>query len=423
MRKSYLAALVVLWSDVLFGNAGVFRGSGQSVVLDSTEQIQMVEETVTMIPMRGHYPVDTSCRNLDPMKFHCVFKLRNLADKTVTVPVGFPISMEALRFRDDAKIDQAEVVAWYGFVAGTKEKTFPVRYVPFDKRKKFSNIFLWDMTFQPKEEIELVVSYTMQGYLGMASTQKRLSVKLLTRHQYLQNLEYAAGEGNMYVTETGKSWAGKIEKATFRIIPFDFEKYLAKRGAFEGERAESKRGKDVQIDIFATAPLIRNWTPSYDKWKLVKDKRGRELYLELVYAPFEPKGKEDGLNFWYLFPGIPTTAEQFDRLLAKVKEEIEKQYSRRDKMLAVFKKRLDDKTFDRKQTEEAIAFWQSIEPYTPSVERNLADAVLEFYGIARNNPEIKEFLELQCWYPASPRSIDPALKKRLLELSGSGEKR
>ena len=35
----------------LFANAGVFLGSGQNVVLDSTAQIQMAEEVVTMRPM------------------------------------------------------------------------------------------------------------------------------------------------------------------------------------------------------------------------------------------------------------------------------------------------------------------------------------------------------------------------------------
>ena len=35
--------------DLVFANAGVFRGSGQTVVLDSTAQIQMAEEVVTTI--------------------------------------------------------------------------------------------------------------------------------------------------------------------------------------------------------------------------------------------------------------------------------------------------------------------------------------------------------------------------------------
>ena len=130
--KHALISILMFAAAALFGNAGVFRGSGQSVVLESTAQIQMAEEVVTMIPMRGNYPVDTSCRNMDPMKFHCVFKLRNLTDQTVTVPVGFPISNQALWLPDHSKINQAELIAMYGFVAGTKDRTYPVRYIPFD---------------------------------------------------------------------------------------------------------------------------------------------------------------------------------------------------------------------------------------------------------------------------------------------------
>ena len=57
------------------------------------------------------------------------------------------------------------------------------------------------------------------------------------------------------------------------------------------------------------------------------------------------------------------------------------------------------------------------------VERNLADAVLEFYGIPRNNPDIKEFLELQCWYPVkNPPKIDEAYREFLLKVSRGEDK-
>lgn len=412
--KHALSLILTFAAAAIFGNAGVFRGSGQSVVLDSTAQIQMAEEVVTMMPMRGNYPVDTSCRNMDPMKFHCVFKLRNLTDRTVTVPVGFPISNQALRLPDHSKINQAELIATYGFVAGTKDRTYPIRYVPFDKNRKFSNIFLWDMTFRPNEEIELLVCYTMHGYLGLASTRKgNKPWENCYRHSYLSTLESAAGEGQMYVTETGKSWAGKIEKATFRIIPFDFEEYLTRRGAFEETPEKKKSETDIQLALLKTAPMVRKWSPEYEKWNLVKDKRGRNLHLELVYAPFDPGDVGGTLNFFYVFPGIPTTAEQFELLLAKVRKEMEAEYARRDEMLQFWADAKKNKTHPEKQIQMATAHWQGVVPYSSAVERNLADAVLEFYGIRRNNPEIGDFLEIQCWYPAAPRPIDPALKNRL----------
>jgi len=413
--KNLLSTVFLFAAISLFANAGVFRGSGQTVVLDSTAQIQMAEEVVTMTPMRGNYPVDGSCRNLDPMKFHCVFKLRNLTDQTVTVPVGFPISTNALWFRDNAKINQTEVIARFGFVSGTKAQTYPVRYVPFDKKKKFSNIFLWDMTFQPKEEVELFVCYTMDGYLGLATTQKgKPEWEKTYKHSYLLHFEMAAGEGHQYVTETGKCWAGKIEKATFRINPFDFEKYLMKRGAFEEEKKNAGK-QELLHDLLQAAPLIRSWSPEYKKWNLVKDKRNQDLYLEVVYAPFEPKGEADNLKFMYLFPGIPTTVEHFDRFLAEVKKEMDREYARRDKMLKFWADAAKNKSHPENQIKTVTAHWRNLESYSPAVERNLADVVLEFYGIPRNNPEIKDFLEKQCWYPADPRPIDPALKKRLLE--------
>ena len=417
--KRLLQTLLLASAVSLFANAGVFRGSGQTVVLDSTAKIQMVEEVITMIPMRGHYPVDSSCRNLDPMRFHCVFKLCNLTDQPAEVQVGFPISTEALWFGEKTQIHQTEVIARFGFVAGAREESYPVRYVPFDRKKKFSNIFLWDMTFLPKQEIELVVSYTMDGYLGMAHTRKSdRPWERVFKHAYLETLEFAAGEGHRYVTETGKSWAGKIEKATFRIIPFAFEKYLSERGAFEERLEKMPEIKDpgtrLQLNLLAAAPMVRKWSPEYGKWRPVKDKRGRDLYLELVYAPFEPKSKADDLIFWYVFPGIPTTAEHFDRLLGEVKKNMEREYARREEMLRFWEKAKKDKSHPEKQIKEATAHWQGLERYSPAVERNLADAVLEFYGIRRNNPEIRDFLELQCWYPAEPRPIDPALKKRLL---------
>ena len=418
MKRS-LTSLLLFAAVSLFANAGVFRGSGQTVVLDSTAQIQMVAEVVTMMPMRGNFPVDGSCCNLDPMKFHCVFKLRNLTDRTVTVPVGFPISTEALRFQEPAQINQAEAIARFGFVAGTKVECYPVRYVPYDKKKKFSNLFLWEMTFRPKQEIELIVCYTMEGYMGLADTRKvgapRPWDRDCYRHSYLEHLEMAAGEGQQYITETGKSWAGKIEKATFRITPFDFEKYLRQRGVFEEERkTHPDPHTQLMIDMLAAAPMVRNWSPEYGRWKLVKDKRGRDLHLELVFAPFEPKSKADDLQFHYIFPAIPTTAELFDRLLAFVKKNMEREYAKRDEMLKFWTdpQRAKDRPAD--QIKAATEHWQKIEPYSPAVERNLADAVLEFYGIRRNNPEIKDFLEIQCWYPAEPRPIDPKLKERLL---------
>ena len=64
MKKLLTLSLLFLVFISCFGNAEVFRGSGQTPTLEKTDTIQMVEEEIIMIPRRGNYPVDTSCRNL-----------------------------------------------------------------------------------------------------------------------------------------------------------------------------------------------------------------------------------------------------------------------------------------------------------------------------------------------------------------------
>ena len=66
------------------------------------------------------------------------------------------------------------------------------------------------------------------------------------------------------------------------------------------------------------------------------------------------------------------------------------------------------------------AIWKNrnIPPYGAGVRKNIADVILEFHGIARNNPEIADFLADQLWYPVkTPRQIDGTYKQMLLKIS------
>ena len=195
MKKFLILCSLFLVFISCFGNVGVFRGSGQTPVLGKTDQIQMVEEEIIMFPRRGNYPVDDSCRNLDKMDFRCRFILRNLTDKKVVVPVGFPLDMDERLLYYKGEINQSQLIGYFGFVAGTRDKTFPVRFVPYDKKKKFSKLFLWEMTFLPKQEIELFVNYTMDGYLGLDGTMRNRNwdKRKPYKCQYLEHLTLGGG--------------------------------------------------------------------------------------------------------------------------------------------------------------------------------------------------------------------------------------
>lgn len=429
MKKLFVAVCFCFCAFTLYGNAGIFKGSGQTPVLTSTAKIQMVEEEVTMVPMRGDYPQDSSLRKLDPMLFHCKFKLRNLTAGSVTIQVGFPLSSGVFLFSDPAKLlHQAETAGLFGFTAGTKDKLYPVRFALSDKEKKFSNLFLWDMTFQPKEEITLHVIYRMEGGRGLMSTQSVQSIRENAGkvadigHQYLEILQGATGQWHQYITETGGSWAGKIEKAVFRIYPFDFEEYLLKRGSLENWREEREkyiRKKQGRRKISPEAvwlfeqPFVRNWNPPSGEWEEIKDKRGKVIGLELVRAPFQPEGEKDNIFLNYVFPKFPATVQDFHLLLGVVKDTMDRSYARRGKRRKSFEKNKKDNPEVSKNSK-----WVDPEPFNDNAAKNLADAVLEFYGITTHNPELEKFLNAQCWYPVkTPKKIDPALKAELEKFS------
>ena len=399
-----------------FGNAGVFRGSGQTPTLEKTDKIQMVEEEIIMIPRRGNYPVDTSCRNLDKMDFRCRFILRNLTDQKVVIPVGFPLDTQARLQDNKGKFNQSQLIGHYGFTAGTKDKTFPVRFVPWDEKKKFSKLFLWEMTFDPKQEIELFVNYTMEGYLGLAGTRRNQDWNKYKPYkcEYLEHLTFGLGQAQFYVTETGSSWAGVIEKAVFRYYPYEFEEYLAKRGAWEESRKErnerlaaiKKKSGNFEYLFSPEMPMLRTWNPVFEQWQPQQGKYKNDRYLELVFQPYKPQ-KKDNIRIGYTFPMIPINAEQFERYCTAVKIKL-----KNDAELKARYQKDNDAHYKE--------YWQHriIPAYGAEVRKNIADVVLEFHGIPRNNPEIADFLVDQVWYPVkTPRQIDESYKQMLLKIS------
>ena len=415
--KKLLTLSLLFWVFIsCFGNVGVFRGSGQTPTLEKTDTIQMVEEEIIMIPRRGNYPVDTSCRNLDKMDFRCRFILRNLTDQKVVIPVGFPLDTQARLQDNKGKFNQSQLIGHYGFTAGTKDKTFPVRFVPWDEKKKFSKLFLWEMTFEPKQEIELFVNYTMEGYLGLAGTRRNQDWNKYKPYkcEYLEHLTFGLGQAQFYVTETGSSWAGVIEKAVFRYYPYAFEEYLAKRGAWEESRKErkerlaaiKKKPGNFGYLFSPEMPMVRVWYPAFEQWQSKQGNYKNDRYLVLVFQPYKPQ-KKDNIRIGYTFPMIPVNAEQFERYCTAVKIKL-----KNDAELKARYQKDNDAHYKE--------YWQHriIPAYGAEVRKNIADVVLEFHGIPRNNPEIADFLADQVWYPVkTPRQIDESYKQMLLKIS------
>lgn len=399
--KMVLALAAMSAAFAAFGNAGVFRGGGATPQVTKTSDVQMVEEEVTMVPLRGNYPVDTSVRNLDQMRFYCRFLLRNLTDREITLQVGFPLSGELIRSIESSGGNTTEIAARFGFVAGTRAETFPLRYAPYAAGNKFSNIFLWNMTFAPHEDVELFVSYTMGGYFGVGSTTKPGRMEdMVRKSRSFVVLTEGLMQGHNYITGTGGCWAGKIEKAVFRIYFGDFEEYLDRRGPFELSGNDIARANRKAERASELCTRMRLLTPS-DGWEEKRD--GRRVRLELALTPFEP-AERDYIMLSYVWTAMPRDKAGFDDILCQVREEMDRSWAQRERFM-----KEDPEGYARRR--EVL---DARKPYDDSVARNLADIVLEFYGVDTGNSDIQDFLDAQMWYPArNPPPLDPELKSYL----------
>jgi hypothetical protein len=138
--------LVVTICGQASANAGVFFGSGQTIELGKSADVQLVSEEVTITPMRGGFLFDGSVDNQfledDRVTYDCEFVLRNRAKKLVRVQVGFPINhmYRSRRWHEtpDAaemsrlEADCGELVREYRFIARDRAHTYHLRFVPCD---------------------------------------------------------------------------------------------------------------------------------------------------------------------------------------------------------------------------------------------------------------------------------------------------
>jgi hypothetical protein len=334
------------------------------------------------------------------MDYRCTFKLRNLKDESVELQVGFPLDIETYRMKGVHAEDVGKLVESFNFSAYSGNEKFKVRFVPQDKEKKFSKLFLWTMKFAAHEEQTLVVSYTMEGYLGLSpvvtldAKDEVEDLRDIDDGLLFRSFAFGIGEAHIYVTGTGSCWAGDIQKATFKYFPQDFEAYLAKRGALdetEEERKQrqeekGKRGKEarnsskgVRYLLKPECRLVRCWHPSPDKWTRKDDGAGR-FHYELAFTPFRPS-EDDSIILGYVAPPMPTELDDVDILEDVVREFVKSNGGNEKEYL-----------------------------------RDVKDVVLEFYGIKTGNTRIAPFIDKQCWKGQElPGQPSMALRKRLEE--------
>lgn len=290
MKKCLAFLIMALAPSLTYANTGIFEGSGHTIKLVRSEDVQLRSEMVRITPGRGWCLFNGSIG--DRVDYDCKFVLKNRSKKPVTIQVGFPLTSQFLARSDDMKADDATaLVLKYRFIVRDKERTYHVRFVPYDQTKTLGAIFLWDMTFQADEVRELNVAYEMPTAIGLGDTTKdsddivRRTQELLlppaggraagseggrrdvpksasdSRHDvkdWYPILTSNIFEGLEYVTVTGQSWAGPIESAKFELNVKGFEQYLNERYVIERPPYTAEQLAEIEKEKKETVARIEN---------------------------------------------------------------------------------------------------------------------------------------------------------------------
>lgn len=386
-KNLFLIFLSAFAAASLFANAGIFGGKGENLTISETDKIQMVSEVVKITPMPNDSLIDMGGKNLLWARYECKFILKNLSDEKITTQAGFPLSGIG------GKLDIEQLSKNRKFKASAVSqnsqdiKNYNLRFSSRDKDKKFKAVFVWDMEFQPNETLELNVSYELSGYMGMGITQKIAQKNAYHKISYLCELSNCLAQSFPYVTKTGESWAMEIESAVFIFNVGEFEKYLDEKFPFDMGNSKKKKYK-LFAELLKNGQRVRHVNPNCTE---------KDGVLTAKFSPFKP---QDDFFINYYFTMIPKNGQSLDMLLQLIEETYEESRAIRNSYAERENKPLNEKAFSDKD------------------RKNIADIVLEFYGIKTDNPEISDFLEDQCWYPVevAPK-IDEKLKKKLLKLS------
>lgn len=220
-------SLVIMWASSVRANVGIYFGSGHTLKLKTSSQIQLVSEDVSI----NAFPWSAGGSSHGVATYIGQYVLKNLTSELTTIKVGFPIdsddSIERARtglWRSDLV---TELVLNLGFIARDETDTYHVG-LGLDAIIPSRWILHWKMTFGAHETRKLTIRYQLPIAFELASARRDPE-----KVESLGDLEKALGGCLIYhvdyITETGASWAGLIEGAVFRVNVEPFRRYLEEK--------------------------------------------------------------------------------------------------------------------------------------------------------------------------------------------------
>jgi hypothetical protein len=309
-----LYACLAFTSSQAAADAGVFTGNGQNLRQISSKSIQLVNIDVSIVPGRGPFLFDGTVRGMDEVRYECKFVLRNLTGKAEDVQVGFPVDSQFAQEAEPKASAEPDLnwVLEYGFIALDEKSTYRVEFVrrkPGKGPNEFGAIFVWNMNFAPHETKTLQVHYHIPMSMGLVSTERNDNASSVAPtgsfSQELLVIAYLELAG--YITSTGSSWAGNVERATFRAYTQPFEKYINRRGITEENKSDMSSEDAERFE--SGFPVLHPWWFREIKpagWKPI------EGGIQWEYQNFKP---EEAITISYYQTQLPRSADEVNAFI------------------------------------------------------------------------------------------------------------
>jgi hypothetical protein len=124
-----LLVVASLTAERAWANAGVFGGNGSTIRLESTADVELVEEEVDIHLGRSEAVWTGHLDSMDRVRFRCLFVLKNRSTREVNLQIGFPVHVPHGERSEDA----AAQIQRLAFFARDDDATYHVRFVQRDR--------------------------------------------------------------------------------------------------------------------------------------------------------------------------------------------------------------------------------------------------------------------------------------------------
>ncbi len=203
MKKLFLfagfAGLFLILVSTVFADSGSVGGSGNTVQIMDNNEVQMVDEVITIDVYDGEKQSDYGLAGRGYVEVEVVYNFLNTTDSAVTVKMGFPEDCGWECWMDTGDWEPWGDELWesyklFDFEALDGGSSLDITFRnELEAETEYTNWYLYDVDFEAGEEKEITNTYWMMPSF------------------------YKMGDWFYYILETGASWKGVIEQVDIYV--------------------------------------------------------------------------------------------------------------------------------------------------------------------------------------------------------------